>query len=365
MRLSQTKKVKNFIDFYGKPFTIDNVTGETGLTHVQARKVVAKLMHLGMVKIIATEGKRRIYLKNKDYVEKNPMNNYGYEIDFIKELTRLIKTGNYHSQRQLEMKIDAERGKISRYLVAMASIGMITIENDFYKFKVEKDYLLVGSKVDKDILLKFREKNRAEREVNMARKEKVLKDASGREYPAKILDPQIVKRDTLVSRVMGRAERLHDKITYEKQKLAADIDKYLQKTAEQYGENWKGNAELVSFDGKYKVEVRNRERIEFDEKLQVAKQKIDECLKRWTEDSNVNLQAVINEAFQVDKKGEIAKHRILALRKYNIKDKNWKQAMDIIDEAIQVTSTKQYIAFYKRKSPNKPFELISLNFSAI
>ena len=364
MRLSQTKKVKNFVDFYGKPFTIDIVTGETGLTHIQARKVVAKLMHLGMVKIVATEGKRKIYLKNKNYVEKNPMNNYGYEIDFIKELSRLIKTGNYHSQRQLEMKIDAERGKISRYLVAMASIGMITIENDFYKFKAEKDYLLVGSKVDKEILIKFREKNREEKEENMA-KQKVLKDASGREYSAKILDPQIVMRDSLVSRVVGRAERLHDKITYEKEKMATEIEKYLQKTAEQYGENWKGNAELVSFDGKFKVEVRNRERIEFDEKLQIAKQKIDDFLKRWTEDSNVNLQAVINEAFQVDKKGEIAKHRILALRKYNIKDKNWKQAMDIIDEAIQVTSTKQYIAFYKRKSTNGPFELISLNFSAI
>ncbi|MCF7859332.1 MAG: DUF3164 family protein [Candidatus Cloacimonetes bacterium] len=199
----------------------------------------------------------------------------------------------------------------------------------------------------------------------MARREKVLKDADGREYPAKIIDPQLVKRDTVVNRVMKRAFRLHTKIMDEKDRITSDIDRYLSQTAEQYGENWKGNAELVSFDGKYKVEVRNRERIEFDEKLQVAKQKIDECLKRWTEDSNVNLQAVINEAFQVDKKGEIAKHRILALRKYNIKDKNWKQAMDIIDEAIQVTSTKQYIAFYKRKSPNKPFELISLNFSAI
>ncbi|KQC06167.1 MAG: sulfate transporter [Candidatus Cloacimonas sp. SDB] len=199
----------------------------------------------------------------------------------------------------------------------------------------------------------------------MTKRDTIIKDANGREYPAKILDPQIVKRHNLVNRVIGRAARLHDKIAFEKQRMAEEIDKYLAQTAEQYGEQWKGNAELVSFDGKYKIEVRNRERIEFDEKLQIAKQKIDDCLKRWTQDSNVNLQAVINEAFQVDKKGEIAKHRILALRKYNIKDKNWKQAMQLIDEAIQVTSTKQYIAFYKRSGKNKPFQLISLNFSAI
>ncbi len=79
----------------------------------------------------------------------------------------------------------------------------------------------------------------------------------------------------------------------------------------------------------------------------------------------MNLQAVIKEAFQVDKKGEIAKSRILGLRRYNIKDKKWSEAMELIDEAIQITSTKQYIAFYQRKAQNKPFQLVSLNFSAL
>ncbi len=199
----------------------------------------------------------------------------------------------------------------------------------------------------------------------MVRKEKMLTDANGREYPAKILDPQIVKRDAIVNRLMNRALKLNGRIVSDKVKMADDINKYLNQTAQKYGEEWKGNAELVSFDGKYKVEIRQRERIDFSEKLQIAKQKIDMCLKRWTEDSNINLQAVIKEAFQVDKKGEIAKSRILGLRRYHIKDTQWQQAMDLIDEAIQVTSTKQYIAFYERPSKDKPFRLISLNFSAL
>ncbi len=199
----------------------------------------------------------------------------------------------------------------------------------------------------------------------MARAQKMLTDEHGNEYPAKIIDPAIVRRDAVVNRVMKRAISLHDKLTRDKERMAADIEKYLDQTAERYGESWKGNAELVSFDGRFKVEVRYRERIEFSEKLQIAKQKIDDCLKRWSQDSDINLQAVIKEAFQVDKKGQIAKHRILGLRRYNIKDEQWKQAMELIDEAIKVTSTRQYIAFYQRENASDSFKLVTLNFSAI
>ncbi|MBI9030762.1 DUF3164 family protein [bacterium] len=193
----------------------------------------------------------------------------------------------------------------------------------------------------------------------------VLYDAQGREYPTKILDKQIVKRDKMVTKLLKKAKDLNERIAKEKAKMVAEIEDYLADTAEQYGENWKGNAELLSFNGSAKIEVKYKERIQFTEKLQIAKQKIDDCLIRWSEDSNINLQAVIREAFQVDKKGEVAKGRILSLRKYNIKDKEWKLAMDLINEAIEVTSTKQYIAFYEREDQNKSFNLITLNFSSI
>ncbi len=199
----------------------------------------------------------------------------------------------------------------------------------------------------------------------MARKEKTLVDEHGREYPVKILDPNIISRDRIVSRAMGRALKLHDRIEKEKQKMVAEIEAYLTELAEQYGESWKGNTELLSFDGQYKIEIRYREHIQFGAELQIAKQKIDNCLTRWSKDTNINLQSIIKEAFQVDTKGLIAKSKILGLRKYKIKDEEWEKAMNLIDEAIQVTSTKQYIAFYQRPAPNKQFKLVTLNFSAI
>lgn len=121
---------------------------------------------------------------------------------------------------------------------------------------------------------------------------------------------------------------------------------------------------LASFNEKYRIEIRYREKIQFGIELQLAKQKIDECLKAWSADSNVNLRAIISEAFQVDKKGEIAKYRILRLRRYNIKDQTWKEAMELIDQAIQVVATKQYINFYERDESGQ-FRQIVLNFPAL
>jgi len=194
--------------------------------------------------------------------------------------------------------------------------------------------------------------------------ERTMLDARGREIPLKLVKTEIIKQDAVIRRTMDRVKSLHKRIIHDKTKLFEELEGYLEFMAEKHGLHWKGNAILLSFDEQYKVEIRFKENIQFGIELQLAKQKIDECLKAWTTDSNVNLRAIITEAFQVDKKGEIAKHRILALRKYNIKDPTWKEAMELIDAAINVTSTKQYVAFYERDAAGN-YNQIILNFSAL
>jgi hypothetical protein len=201
-------------------------------------------------------------------------------------------------------------------------------------------------------------------ETKEKRPERTLIDSQGREIPVKVIDKEIVRRDSVVRKVMERAIRLNERLEADKAKMIEELASYLDDLAKRNGLEWKGNAELLCFDESMKVEVRYRERIQFGIELQLAKQKIDECLKEWTTDSNDNLKAIISEAFQVDKKGEIAKHRILALRRYNIQDETWKEAMELIDRAIQVTSTKQYIAIYTRKQDGS-YEQVVLNFSAL
>jgi hypothetical protein len=208
------------------------------------------------------------------------------------------------------------------------------------------------------------ETNQVKTRKSKGSNERTKTDAQGREIPLRMVRPEILKQDTVIRKTLDRVKSLHNRIKSDKEKLFQELEGYLEFMAEKHGLHWKGNAILLSFDEQYKVEIRFKERIQFGVELQLAKQKIDECLKEWTSDSNVNLRAIINEAFQVDKKGEIAKYRILALRRYNIKDATWKEAMELIDQAINVTSTKQYVAFYERDAAGN-YQQIILNFSAL
>ncbi len=194
--------------------------------------------------------------------------------------------------------------------------------------------------------------------------ERTKTDAQGRAIPVSVIKSEMLKQDSVVNKTLDRVKRLHKRIVADKIKLYQDIEDYLEYVAKKNGLTWKGNAGFTSFDGQYKIEIRFKERIEFGLELQLAKQKIDECLKDWTSESNANLRAIISEAFQVDKKGEIAKHRILSLRKYNIKDPIWKEAMELIDKAIRVVSTKQYVSFYERDEHGE-YKMIVLNFTAL
>lgn len=208
------------------------------------------------------------------------------------------------------------------------------------------------------------ETNQGKTRKSKGQTERTITDAHGREIPIKLVKTEIIKQDVVIRRTMDRVISLQKRIKSDKEKLFEELEGYLEFIASKHGLHWKGNAILLSFDEQYKIEIRFKERIQFGVELQLAKQKIDECLKAWTTDSNANLRAIITEAFQVDKKGEIAKHRILTLRKYNIKDPTWKEAMELIDQAINVTSTKQYVAFYERDAAGN-YNQIVLNFSAL
>jgi len=194
--------------------------------------------------------------------------------------------------------------------------------------------------------------------------ERTKTDALGRAIPVSVIKTEMLKQDSVVNNTLDRVLRLQKRIKTDKLKLYDEIQDYLEYVAKKSGLTWKGNAGFTSFDGKYKIEIRFKERIEFGLELQLAKQKIDECLKDWTSESNANLRAIISEAFQVDKKGEIAKTRILSLRKYNIKDPVWKEAMELIDKAIRVVSTKQYVSFYERDEYGE-YKMIVLNFTSL
>ena len=127
----------------------------------------------------------------------------------------------------------------------------------------------------------------------------------------------------------------------------------------------KGNITLVSFDGRYKVVRAMQDAITFDERLQAAKALIDECVKAWSKGSNDNIKVLVNDAFQVDKKGSVNTGRILNLRTLKIDDEKWQRAMQAIGDSMRVASTKPYIRFYELDERVGDYVAIPLDVAAL
>lgn len=192
-----------------------------------------------------------------------------------------------------------------------------------------------------------------------------MENAKGSLIPIAKVKPVDKLRDEVVKDMIEIATKVRADMRVAKNRLFDNFNDFVALSAQEYKVQLggkKGNTTLMSYDGKYKVQVAVSENIIFDERLQVAKSLIDECLTDWTQDSNDNIKALINQAFQVDKEGNISTGRVLALRGLDISDAKWDRAMDAISDAIQVTDTKEYIRFYERDDKGA-YHQISLDFS--
>lgn len=158
-------------------------------------------------------------------------------------------------------------------------------------------------------------------------------------------------RDELVIEHITKAMELGKQVAAFKKEVLESIQAFTELSAEKYGAKIggkKGNITLTSFDGRYQILRCIADNISFDERLQAAKSLIDECFQDWTKDARSELQTLIHSAFETDKKGNLATHKILALRSIKIEDPKWVRAMEAISDAITVSSTKTYVRFYER-----------------
>ncbi len=148
------------------------------------------------------------------------------------------------------------------------------------------------------------------------------------------------------------------------QEVAALVSTSMEQYGVKSGGN-KGNITLVSFDGKYKLVRQMQDRLVFGEQLLAAKALIDECVQAWSKDANDNIRALVNHAFQTDKEGKINTGRVLGLRRLDIRDAKWQQAMQAIADSIQTASTKPYVRFYKRNDVTGEYNSINLDVAAV
>lgn len=189
------------------------------------------------------------------------------------------------------------------------------------------------------------------------------------------LDPMaIVKdvdklRDDMVHEIVNESIQKHKELQEMKKRFFSTIDAFVRLSAEKYNLNYggkKGNMTFLSYDGMYKVVVSVNENIFFDERLQIAKELIDQCIQDWATDSRNEIKALIQDAFYVGKSGKLDKNRILGLRRLDIQDERWQKAMTAISDSIQIAGSREYIRIYERDPNNSDkYNLINLDIAAL
>ena len=195
-----------------------------------------------------------------------------------------------------------------------------------------------------------------------------MKNAQGHLIPLELVKPIDRTRDALVIELTKKAKALAEAMAEFKKATFADINAFIDMSAEEYDIRLggkKGNVTLHSFDGSLKIQFACQETIAFDERLQAAKELIDACITEWSVGSRPEITVLIQQAFNADKEGKLNTGRILGLRRLDITDERWQRAMTAIGESVQVVGSKQYVRFYQRRGDTEQYDPISLDLASI
>lgn len=191
-------------------------------------------------------------------------------------------------------------------------------------------------------------------------------DSQGRLVPIELIREIDLMRDELVLRLFALARLQAEDLAKLKALMFSEIAAFISLSADQYDVTIggkKGNVTLMSYDGRYKLQRAIQESLVFDERLQAAKALIDACLQRWSQGSQPEIKVLINDAFQVDKEGNINTGRVLGLRRLAITDPEWLQAMTAIGESLQVAGSRSYVRLYERVGESDKYVPLSLDLA--
>lgn len=196
-----------------------------------------------------------------------------------------------------------------------------------------------------------------------------LSDAQGRLVPIELVKPEHLLEDDLVRTIYAEAVEVSDQLRRFRERADAHMLAFMDLLAEKHGVKrggLRGNVKFTTYDGTQRVQVSINDQLELGPELQFAKELFLNCLGRWTEGSPVEVKALVMSAFDVGKKGKLDINRILSLRRLDIRDPEWLQALDIVEESKRVTSSKSYLRVYSRsKEDDQKFTQVPLDLASV
>lgn len=198
--------------------------------------------------------------------------------------------------------------------------------------------------------------------------DKVWINTQGHTVPDALVKPQHKLEDDLVRKLISEARTFNDALGKMKLFTFDEVNAFRDLLAEEYDTKRggsRGGMTFRTYDGSLEVQISVGENIAFGPELEVAKELIDACILRWSEDANDNIKVLVQDAFQTNKQGRINTGRVLGLRSLKIEDDEWKKAMDAIGDAVRKTTSKTYARFYEIDTETGARTAIPLDIAAV
>ncbi len=194
-------------------------------------------------------------------------------------------------------------------------------------------------------------------------------DKRGCLVPSAQVKAPIRLQDDTTRSLLARADELAAQMLAFKAWAFETVDTYVGLLAEKYGappRGEKGNLSLFSFDGMERVTVQTADRLAFGPEIQIARDiVIGQLVPEWSVGSNVNLVALVQNAFRTDAEGQLSRYSILSLRQLECDDPRWANAMRAIEDSERVIASARYIRFYRRAGGRRDggWEPVTLNLA--
>lgn len=191
-------------------------------------------------------------------------------------------------------------------------------------------------------------------------------DGKGGWVPVELVKAEHLLEDEVVRKIVSYAIDLSGQVARFKTHTFEDLGAFEALLSQEYDltkGGVKGNKTFMSQDGLFRVQVQVADHIDFGPQLQIAKALIDECLNEWAADSRPEIRAIVTKAFNTDKSGQVNRAEIFMVKRLEIDDPRWRQAVDAIDAAIRVVGSKTYVRCYQRPRFDAPWEAITIDLA--
>ena len=182
-------------------------------------------------------------------------------------------------------------------------------------------------------------------------------DPKGNMWRAENIAPRDRDMDGVVRKIHAFGADLSAQMWRFREYTMRDISLYCDRLIKQYGvqpRGKKGNVTLTSFDGCLRVTLSIADVIEAGPEIQAAQALIEDCIEQWSANAQINLRALVSQAFRRDDCGRLSVAQLLNLKRIEIDDPRWRQAQRAIGDALRPSGRAEYVRLYSRaKSTDK------------